>query len=190
MFRVIRVISFTLFIAMMTSCGSNDSNKCRIDGDCPWGYFCYEATCTFECAKDDECAQGNWKYKCDTQDGKCVLRPCIEWCGAGCCDKSDKCIKGTTDTACGVSGGLCKDCSDGYKCRKGVWVDTYLKYVCAKCEDECGGCCNGDKCNDGESDWACGEAFGGKAPTCQVCSMSTGEHCLPYPGLPIGYDCR
>ena len=86
-------------------------------------------------------------------------------CG-GCCDESGNCRAGLESVACGIGGYDCVDC-------------TAFNASCNASNHQCGpaeacgpttcpnGCCDGNKCVDGTSDWACGT--GGQA--CVGCSM-------------------
>ena len=42
---------------------------CQLDGDCVNGAFCFHGTCTTQCTKDDECAEG---YVCSPRNGRCI----------------------------------------------------------------------------------------------------------------------
>lgn len=84
-------------------------------------------------------------------------------CG-GCCDEVGNCRTGLESTACGIGGYACVDCASfnatcnatTHQCGSGT------KCGPATCPN---GCCDGDACVEGTSDWACGT--GGQA--CATC---------------------
>ena len=48
---------------------------CQLDSDCVDGNFCFHGSCTTQCTKDDECADG---YVCTPRNGRCITRAFAE----------------------------------------------------------------------------------------------------------------
>ena len=174
------------------SCGINGS-ACQL---CLTGQKCYNGACVKEpcsssncstgCCQAGQCLPGNSVsacgqgggvcYPCDSsencQAGKCQKRPCGPGsCPAGCCAQVG-CVAGTHPLACGSSGGGCKTCKANEKCQNQKCVAE----VCSPSTCATGCCETNGKCQQGNTEFACGS--GGQGCTkCQPDESCSGGQC-------------
>jgi len=97
------------------------------------------------CNPGESCIGG----MCSPGGGSCTPVTCTN----GCC-MNDQCLGGMADTACGVAGMNCVDCTlSGQTCD---W-NTRKCQGSGDCSSTCQGCCQGNQCVDGTSATACGK---------------------------------
>lgn len=168
---------------------------------------CGPATCSNGCCDSaGQCQTGRNTRACGAGGGSCKdcvttgfdtctdARVCAKTvtncgpsnCPSGCCAAgpggTTQCLSGTEATACGKSGGACTNCEDqGRACD--LSTRTCGNTTCDA--TNCAGCCIGDLCLPGNSNFSCGENGGqcGRCPTGQVCKLSSigGGHCEGSP---------
>lgn len=127
---------------------------------------CFSGLSSSACgAGGQQCADCSGKNEvCDTMSHTCVAQGCGPTNCTGCC-LGNLCQNGTQDTACGVGGFQCQNCSgmsqfcDQGKCQN----------VPPKCgPNNCKGCCDGNgQCQAGAVDTQCGTG-GGQCQNCQA----------------------
>lgn len=122
----------------------------------------------------EACVICNEDSFCD--GGQCAPRPpCTADNCDGCCDATGDCFRldATTDQACGAMGQACAPCGDDFSCSNGTCIST-------ACADECGGCCDGDVCNEDTDENACGM----DGVSCRRCPTGTTceNTCRAIPG--------
>ena len=124
--------------------------------------------CT-SCKLNDTCTAGVCTPQVNCGPGNC----------AGCCIGTNLCATGNQNTACGLSGIQCNNCTGmgGQVCQGG----TCNAPVCGP--GNCAGCCSGNTCVLGTQDNACGGPNGAACVDClpgnQVCQ---GRVCRPRCG--------
>ena len=175
-----------------SNCGMNGSS-CTL---CLSGQKCYQGACVKEpcstsnctgCCQAGQCLPGNSVsacgsgggvcYPCNTstqncQAGKCVKRPCgPATCGSGCCAPLG-CVAGTHPLACGSGGGGCKTCKNNEKCENKKCVAE----VCSSANCPSGCCDTNGKCQQGNSEFACGSG-GNACISCQGGEACSGGQC-------------
>lgn len=146
---------------------------------------CCEGTICISGGWDDSTACGITGFPCiacspgfSCMKGSCV-QPVAD-CGpsncAGCCTHDGSCAEGVDVHACGTGGNACTGCTHegkGGTCEPLDAGGGVCNGVQACNTDNCNfGCCNGDFCEQGTSDTACGAL----ATACVVCP--TGQSCV------------
>ncbi len=125
-----------------TACDEVRDDSCREGGVCG-------------CGDGETCVEGQ---RCDR--GSCVCDG--ESCPTGCCDEGMCMVN--VDSACGIAGGECLDCSNDGGCQEGA---------CGACVTSCtDGCCAGPECvqqgaEDGDPT-TCGSITGGACIDCGI----------------------
>jgi hypothetical protein len=170
---------------------------------CQGGTGCSSSSCN-GCCSSNQCFQGNThalcgkggvacvdcaaqSKSCDSASGTCGSAP--PTCGAGSCSgccSGNTCQAGKVDTACGMGGVNCVDCTsfgascDGAagKCKGGR--PTCGPATCAS------GCCDNNQCMPGNTTAACGGG-GGACANCGSgsCDLAT-KTCKATPPPPCG----
>ena len=72
------------------------------------------------------------------------------------------CMNGNTGSACGANGASCAACTQDQECKTGTCQTTTKKCSSSNCT----GCCQGDVCQNGDQEQACGSG----GAMCQVCT--------------------
>jgi hypothetical protein len=106
-----------------------------------------------------------------------VTQPCGPDNCAGCCDSDGACQAGSSDLACGGGGGACITCAGDRRCEAGACVDT--PPACSP--DSCNGCCDGDVCESGTAEEACGSG-GFLCEACGSTETCEGGFCVEMCG--------
>ena len=159
--------------AACQSCGSDSCNKGVCGKKQPPQPACSYSNCG-GCCQNDKCMSGSSQQACGQNGEVCkqctggtachkgTCKPCgLETCPNGCCQNMT-CMNGNTASACGANGGACTACTQDQECKAGA-----CQTVAKKCSaSNCTGCCQGDVCENGDQDSACGS--GGAA--CQTCT--------------------
>jgi len=146
---------------------------------CCVGNACIVATTPAACGKGGQvCSACKVNETCTA--GVCTPAPnCGPGNCPGCCIGADLCAAGAQDTACGLGGGQCNNCTGmgGRVCQGG----TCQLPACGPAN--CAGCCSGNTCVVGTQDNACGGTAGLACTDCtaanQVCQ---GRTCRPKCG--------
>lgn len=149
----------------------DDTSTCNADncGGCCVGNFCATGLENTACG-----TKGGLCQNCVNQGGTCsaggvcTAPPCgPDTCPKGCCS-NNKCITTGADSACGIGGLACENCSSsGETCRSGQCVE--------KCgPSNCAGCCRANNTCDtlGIFNNSCGQ----NGAACENCS-SSGSFC-------------
>jgi hypothetical protein len=201
-----------------SDCVANGFNVCtsaRVCGrDEP---SCSSRTCLGCCSLDDgrlRCLSGTEPAACGRGGEACT--DCSEQgracdgssrsCGSTTCDASncdgccvgDKCLPGTTTSACGAKGARCDACGAGQHCSAVGGGGGRCEGTTACGPDNCGGCCNAaGQCVTGTDTTACG-ANGAKCDSCglnEVCAPNGTCQAQPTcgpsncPGCCVGNQC-
>ncbi len=156
--------------AVCKSCGAGSCNK-GVCGTKPAA--CSTSSCG-GCCQNDKCMSGSSQQACGQNGEVCkqctggtachkgTCKPCgLETCPNGCCQNMT-CMNGNTPSACGASGGACTACTQDQECKAGA-CHTVVKKCSAS---NCSGCCQGEVCQNGDQDSACGSG----GATCQTCT--------------------
>ena len=126
------------------------------------------------CCQNDKCMAGSDQQACGKGGEVCkqctggtachqgTCKPCgLETCPNGCCQNMT-CMNGNTEAACGANGGSCTTCGANQECKGGACQTIVKKCSSANCQ----GCCQGDVCDKGDQDQACGSG----GAMCQTCT--------------------
>lgn len=156
-----------------TGCGPSTCSNgcCDAKGQCQTGRN--TRTCGSAGGACKDCVAGGFDTCTNSRVCSRTVSVCdASSCPTGCCSVDGTgtpvCLSGTEATACGRSGGACTDCE-----AQGRACDLSLRSCGAtRCDaSNCSGCCVGDLCLPGNSQFACG-ANGGQCGRC-----NTGEVC-------------
>ncbi len=178
-----------------------DCRGCCQDGLCLRGVF--ENACG---GRGEVCSVCESGEVCEDQECVPAAPPCgPDNCG-GCCD-GGVCQTGESDFACGSFGDVCQECAADEVCGNGFCVlagECFSDQDCGfeeVCEDQvcvsvqpqcdannCDGCCDGDVCRTGTSDFACG-AFGNLCLECADDEACGGGLCVVPGGCFSDEDC-
>lgn len=118
-------------------------------------------------------------HACETKQPMCNTATCP----TGCCTTvggTPACISGVSSVACGLGGQACVDCTQsGQVCD----LNSHSCQTVTCDATTCAGCCQGNVCQPGTTDGACG--LGGIActtcPSTASCNPSSGKCNLPPP---------
>jgi hypothetical protein len=134
---------------------------------CQTPVTCNAATCP-GCCVGNNCVVATTPAACGKGGQACVGCGANETCNAGvctpqancgpancagCCIGADVCAVGSQNTACGLAGAQCLNCTGQGKVCQGGSCQTP---VCGP--GNCAGCCSGNTCVIGTQDNACGQA--------------------------------
>ncbi len=160
---------------LAAACVSCDAESFCDEGQCVALPLCNAQNCE-GCCDGDNCLPGTASSACGDNalqcsvcnpestcnEGSCEL-PCETTC-TGCCDASGDCFEldVTTTEVWGANGETCQGCAPEFACSKGACIST-------ACQSNCDGCCDGARCQPGDSDAACG----GAGLSCQACPAGT-----------------
>jgi hypothetical protein len=144
------------------------------DGSCKGGND--DAACGLDGISCRECPEGT-----SCQAGRCTTVCNFDTCKEGCCE-GNTCVEEISDAQCGNKGLKCKACQSPKSCDLAIGD---CAGPASGCED-CKGCCQDDKCFDGDMAGACGKGGG----ACDICDPKTeqcGEgSCEPIPKCDFG----
>jgi len=178
------------------------ANTCGENGTacvtCPPGTTCLEGrrcacdpqSCPNGCCSGQVCMPGNADNQCGNGGAQCLdctggvpAVSCIAQacdfpppcnCGDGCCDANGQCQPGASNTACGLAGSYCQDCTQsGGVCDQEGCAVGLDGGVCnqATCPNGC--CDSNEQCQQGVTGAACGN-FGTLCTNClssdQLCT--------------------
>ncbi len=167
-----------------SACGAGGGacNSCGGNQSCQKGTCGPKTTppkkCAFSscggCCQNDKCMAGSAQQACGMNGEVCkqctggtachkgACKPCgLETCPNGCCQNMT-CMNGNTEAACGANGNPCTSCGPDQECKGGA-----CQTIAKKCSaTNCQGCCQGDVCEKGEQDAACGSG----GAMCQACT--------------------
>ena len=156
-----------------------DAGACNAT-TCPSG-CCAAGKCVAG-ASDGACGSGGKACSdCRPPAATCKAQACVAAvcdatsCSRGCCS-SGMCVGGTTDKACGATGGACLDCTaQSRTCGAG---GTCAPPACGPSNCPNGCCDTRGRCQGGTSDYTCGYG-GGECVDCtlrrDICSIT--GHC-------------
>lgn len=199
------VMSTGLFMLVFPGCGRSslepedlDASATSSSGNSSSGSpACGPATCSNGCCDaNGQCQTGRNTRACGAAGGSCKdcvstgfdtctdARVCARTvtncgpsnCPGGCCafdgSGNEQCLSGTEATACGRGGEVCTNCEDD-----GRACDLSTRSCgTTRCDaSNCSGCCVGDLCLPGNSQFACG-ANGGSCGRCnagEVCRVTS-----------------
>lgn len=198
-------MSIGLFIVVFPGCGRSSLEPEELDASASSsgastsssGGTCGPATCSNGCCDaNGQCQTGRNTRACGAAGGACkdcvttgfdtctdarVCARSVKNCGSsncatGCCAVDDagneQCLSGTEATACGRGGAQCTNCEDdGRACDLSTRACGTTRCDAATCS----GCCVGDLCLPGNSQFACGENGGqcGRCGANQVCRLTS-----------------
>ena len=153
-----------------SSCLLCSSGQACVSGACA----CTAASCATGCCdSNNQCASGTQATACGKSGAACKKCAATEKCAAGACTtdctaatcigccQGTVCKAGSDPSACGKSGGACAICPATESCVNGSCAGpaTCDATVCPA------GCCEGNTCQPGTSDLACG----GSGNSCKLC---------------------
>ncbi len=147
-----------------------DPPSCNAD-NCPG--CCQGTTCVMT-SSDSACGkEGNACQDCSVNNATCNAdKQCESPCGpencAGCCTQSGQCISGDLEASCGKGGQACEICAGDFDCETLDSGDPTVaagQCVNTSCAATCDGCCDGDRCREGNLGEECGTA----GDQCQDC---------------------
>ncbi|MCA9557837.1 MAG: hypothetical protein KC583_04655, partial [Myxococcales bacterium] len=162
---------------------------CRLNSDCPPGFYCKDAVCSFDCRVDRDCPRG---WVCES--GECTEPmpdpPCVDdrACGAPTmvCDDG-ACVPGCGGAgcpggqACDAATGRCGD-APGECNESGCGADE----VC----DASGVCLPVERCDPGSCGLRerCDQATGECVPRCEAGDCAAGQRCDAASGMCVPDD--
>ena len=162
---------------------------CRLNSDCPPGFYCREAICAFDCRVDRDCPRG-WVCESGLCTEPMVPPPCVadQACGppAMVCE-GGACVPGCGSGGCGVDE-ICEATSGRCGARPFDCAEAGCP-VGDRC-DPSGACVPEDRCVSGGCSVRehCDEASGRCVDNCTADGCGAGQRCDLASGLCVAED--
>lgn len=162
----------------LQACGAPiDAGACNVDtcpsGCCDSSGRCEQGLTSTECGQSGAVCQNCLQTGESCVDQTCVAAgdgggDCSFGCpGGGCCDPANGCVLDRSDTACGLDGARCFDCTQFGAACDPQSNECRTPGGAILCAQTCDGCCDPlGNCQTGFADVACGES----GARCQDCT--------------------